>query len=119
MRASRTFSIPVVDTPIRLTTASAQKITCIGRPNASRTASTDTENAISLTKFTHTAGKPQGGHAVKIIGWGVQNGTKYWTVANSWNTDWGEDGGYFRILRGNNQCGIEQLVVAGVMRFWR
>jgi len=26
-----------------------------------------------------------GGHAVKIIGWGVENGEKYWEVANSWN----------------------------------
>ncbi|PIO69115.1 papain family cysteine protease [Teladorsagia circumcincta] len=43
--------------------------------------------------YVHTAGKQRGGHAVKIIGWGVENGTKYWTVANSWNTDWGEDGG--------------------------
>jgi cathepsin B len=33
-----------------------------------------------------------GGHAVKMIGWGVDNGVPYWLVANSWNTDWAENG---------------------------
>ncbi|KAK6021423.1 papain family cysteine protease, partial [Ostertagia ostertagi] len=46
--------------------------------------------------YVHTAGKLMGGHGVKIIGWGVENGTKYWTVANSWNSDWGEDGTWFQ-----------------------
>ncbi|XGW24180.1 hypothetical protein V3C99_005963 [Haemonchus contortus] len=62
--------------------------------------------------YVHTSGRPRGRHAVKIIGWGVQNGTKYWTVANSWNIDWGEDG-FFRIVRGVNNCGIEEAIVAG------
>jgi cathepsin B len=35
--------------------------------------------------------------------------------ANSWNTDWAEDG-FFRILRGKDECGIESNVVAGVPR---
>ncbi|VDO91123.1 unnamed protein product [Heligmosomoides polygyrus] len=42
--------------------------------------------------YKHTAGSERGGHAVKIIGWGEENGVPYWIVANSWNTDWGEDG---------------------------
>ncbi|XGW24188.1 hypothetical protein V3C99_005966 [Haemonchus contortus] len=62
--------------------------------------------------YVHTAGEERGGHAVKIIGWGIENGTKYWTIANSWNTDWGENG-YFRILRGVNHCDIEADIVAG------
>ena len=37
-------------------------------------------------------------HAVEIVGFGVDNGTKYWSVRNSWGTGWGENG-YFRILR--------------------
>lgn len=37
-------------------------------------------------------------HAVEIVGFGVDNGTKYWSVRNSWGADWGENG-YFRILR--------------------
>jgi cathepsin B len=31
-----------------------------------------------------------GGHAVKIVGWGVENGVNYWICANSWSTSWGE-----------------------------
>ena len=54
-----------------------------------------------------------GGHAVKIIGWGVEDGTPYWLVANQWNESWG-DKGLFKILRGNNECGFEEDVVAGV-----
>lgn len=53
-----------------------------------------------------------GGHAVKIVGWGTENGVDYWLVANSWSTKWGEDG-YFKIIRGTNDCGFEQSVFAG------
>merc|ERR1711977_441199 len=52
-----------------------------------------------------------GGHAVKFVGWGVENGQKYWKVANSWNPYWGEKG-YFRIRRGTNEGGIEDGAVA-------
>lgn len=62
--------------------------------------------------YRHVAGKNLGGHAVKLIGWGVDNGVKYWTVVNSWNPSWGEKG-LFRILRGSNECGIEASAVAG------
>jgi len=51
---------------------------------------------------------PEGGHAVKIVGWGTENGTDYWLVANSWNTSWGDEG-FFKIKRGSNQCGIETM----------
>lgn len=63
--------------------------------------------------YQHTAGKELGGHAIKILGWGVENNTKYWLVANSWNEDWG-DKGFFKILRGRNECGIESQIVAGL-----
>ena len=53
-----------------------------------------------------------GGHAVKVLGYGVENGVKYWLCANSWNEEWG-DQGYFKILRGNDECGIESEGVAG------
>ena len=55
-----------------------------------------------------------GGHAVKIYGWGVDKttGTPFWRVANSWGSDWGENGS-FRIVRGSNECSIEDEVAAG------
>ena len=32
---------------------------------------------------------PKGGHAVKMIGWGVDhNGIDYWICANSWSPLW-------------------------------
>ena len=51
--------------------------------------------------YSHLSGKELGGHAIKVIGWGVQNAPNtaempYWLVANSWGTSWGEQG-YFRI----------------------
>jgi cathepsin B len=39
--------------------------------------------------YKHTSGSELGGHAIKIIGWGVDSGTPYWLVANSWNEQWG------------------------------
>jgi len=62
--------------------------------------------------YQHVTGKSLGGHAIKLIGWGVDNGTPYWTCVNSWNDSWGEKG-TFRILRGSNECGIESDCVAG------
>ncbi|XP_058801307.1 tubulointerstitial nephritis antigen-like [Phymastichus coffea] len=59
---------------------------------------------------------PTGYHSVRIIGWGEEpssfTGTliKFWRVANSWGREWGEDG-YFRIVRGTNECEIEQFVL--------
>ncbi|XP_060519631.1 cathepsin B-like [Cylas formicarius] len=66
--------------------------------------------------YQQTSNVMLGGHAVKIVGWGVEDGVKYWKIANSWNPRWGEDG-YFRIIRGVNSCGIEESVVASVPIF--
>ncbi|OZC10896.1 papain family cysteine protease [Onchocerca flexuosa] len=63
--------------------------------------------------YKHVAGSMGGGHAVKMLGWGIDQGVPYWLAANSWNTDWGEDG-YFRIIRGIDECGIESGIVAGI-----
>ena len=53
------------------------------------------------------------GFRFRILGWGVERGTPYWLVANSWNYDWGNNG-TFKILRGQDHCGIESNVVAGI-----
>lgn len=42
--------------------------------------------------YQHKAGSAEGGHAIRILGWGVEAGTPYWLIANSWNTDWGDHG---------------------------
>merc|ERR1719414_1068419 len=52
--------------------------------------------------------RAEGGHAVKIVGWGIDAGKKYWVVANSWGPMWGEEG-FFRMLRGEDECGIETM----------
>jgi len=51
-------------------------------------------------------------HAVTLVGYGVDDvtGEKFWTVKNSWGTQWGEDG-FFRIRRGNDECAIESMAV--------
>ncbi|RTG82762.1 cathepsin B [Schistosoma bovis] len=41
--------------------------------------------------YKHITGEPVGGHAIRIIGWGVEKNTPYWLIANSWNEDWGEN----------------------------
>jgi len=56
--------------------------------------------------YQHISGESVGWHAVRIIGWGEDNGTPYWVVANSWHNDWGMNG-YFWILRGQDECSIE------------
>ena len=60
--------------------------------------------------YEHAEGELLGGHAVKMIGWGVENGTQYWICANSWSEKWGENG-FFRIKQKNS--GIDGGAVAG------
>ena len=62
--------------------------------------------------YSHTTGSALGGHAIKIIGYGTENGSDYWLVQNSWTTTWG-DGGYFKIKAGSDECGIESQAIAG------
>jgi len=64
--------------------------------------------------YQHTSGSALGGHVVKIYGYGTtSDGVKYWQCQNSWTTHWGA-GGYFQILRGADECGIEDDVAAAV-----
>lgn len=71
---------------------------------------------------------------VKIIGYGIDfpgpYQEAYWIAANSWGNSWGgfcappgsdpstipTTGGFFKILRGVNQCGIEASVMSALPR---
>ena len=66
--------------------------------------------------YQHTTGSLLGGHAIRVIGYGVEYGVKYWICVNSWNDNWGEKG-TFRIRRGDDHCGIESDVVAGLAKY--
>jgi hypothetical protein len=55
-------------------------------------------------------------HAIKIIGFGVEAGVKYWLISNTWNTTWGEKG-FFRIRRGTGEASIETEGFAGTPKW--
>jgi cathepsin B len=66
--------------------------------------------------YKHVSGAAQGKHAVKLVGYGVDNSTgidqKYWIVANSWGEEWGMEG-YFKIALGTDESNIEDSMVYG------
>ena len=49
-------------------------------------------------------------HAVEIVGYGEENGKKYWIVRNSWSTSWGQDG-YVLIERSES---INDIGICGI-----
>ncbi|OEH74737.1 putative cysteine proteinase [Cyclospora cayetanensis] len=68
--------------------------------------------------YHHVSGSPMGGHAIKVIGFGNQDGKDYWLAVNSWNEFWG-DKGTFKIEMGEagidrEFCGGEPKVPQGV-----
>jgi len=64
--------------------------------------------------FKDTSGDTKPRHATAVVGWGkTPTGEKYWIARNSWGTYWGEQG-YFKVVRGINQLGIEDECSWGV-----
>lgn len=55
-------------------------------------------------------------HSVKVIGWGRENGMPYWLLVNSWGLEFGNNG-TFKVLRGVNECDIEEEPTAGIPYF--
>jgi len=64
-------------------------------------------------------------HAVLLIGWGEEDvadehdktkmvSTPFWTIQNSWGSEWGENGN-IRVIRGENESGIEFQAVAAYL----
>eukprot|EP00163_Fabomonas_tropica_P000696 TRINITY_DN1046_c0_g1_i2.p1 TRINITY_DN1046_c0_g1~~TRINITY_DN1046_c0_g1_i2.p1 ORF type:complete len:365 (-),score=94.83 TRINITY_DN1046_c0_g1_i2:89-1183(-) len=56
-------------------------------------------------------------HAIIIVGWGVENGVKYWLCENSWGNKYSKmSKGFrhmFKIRRGSDECYIESSGVYG------
>jgi len=63
--------------------------------------------------YNKISGQELGGHAIKIIGWGVQGSTPYWVINNSWNVTWGATGQVL-FLRGTDLAGMEAGCVGGM-----
>eukprot|EP00455_Lapot_gusevi_P057307 TRINITY_DN9718_c0_g1_i3.p1 TRINITY_DN9718_c0_g1~~TRINITY_DN9718_c0_g1_i3.p1 ORF type:complete len:323 (+),score=73.39 TRINITY_DN9718_c0_g1_i3:62-970(+) len=63
--------------------------------------------------YQHVTGELLGQHAMRCVGWGVENQVPFWKCANSYGPSWGEQG-FVRIKMGS--VGIERSVVAGAPR---
>ena len=64
--------------------------------------------------YHYVSGGLLGGHAVRVVGYGTENGVNYWLIANSWGTNWGL-AGFFKIQRGVNMVNIEAYPIEAIM----
>lgn len=54
-------------------------------------------------------------HAVVLVGYGVENGRKFWKLKNSYGPEWGE-GGYFRLAKDEgNVCGVANWAIFPIL----
>jgi hypothetical protein len=59
-----------------------------------------------------------GGHAVEVVGWGTtKKGVPFWWVRNLWGKNYGING-FFRFLRGSNQCDFEINFIGFLPNFY-
>ncbi len=57
--------------------------------------------------YTHVSGYYQGGHAMKMLGYGYTDKDElYWILQNQWGSGWGEKG-FINVLAG--QIGIDSM----------
>lgn len=82
-------------------------------PIACSVAVTDEFEAYTGGIFDDKTNQTDVDHAISVVGWGEEKNTKFWVVRNSWGSYWGEDG-WFRIVRGANNLGIEGECAFGV-----
>ena len=78
-------------------------------------------NSIGNTWLTKEEPKPEWvkvDHSVVLAGWGYdeEKQVPYWLLQNSWGEKWGEDG-YFKMIRGIDQGGIESICESGIPYF--
>ena len=64
--------------------------------------------------LTGTCGKALNASAL-VVGFGVEGSISYWLLKNSLGPNWGEHG-YFRLVRGKNQCGIADAAVVPALK---
>ncbi|XP_063904755.1 cathepsin B-like cysteine proteinase 4 [Zophobas morio] len=57
-------------------------------------------------------GRPNFMQAVRLFGWGNENGTPYWLMANTWGRNWGRMGGLFKIAMTENVLHVEEFALA-------
>ena len=75
--------------------------------NALKNNSNQTPSKNTMFTLGHEFQKVE--HSTLIVGYGEEDGIKYWIGMNSWGEDWGEKG-FYKILRGNNELNIESMV---------